>query len=452
MGRGARWRVVSGCGRMLAVMAAGMAGVVGAAESGRFVVPDGRGEVGAAFAYWDMFLADDAGYNFGFGNPPGLLGGDDESGNATTLIDGVRLTQTGTDTAFVTSTGAIYSFSAPTSFRVDYTVNAPEPVTSVVFQTLTGGRRLEMESIQLEYTAPGGEAVSLPPLLKALDDPQTGAFAERLVSAFQWDLSAHSVSTFRLVFGAPGSSMPLWEAQLDVVRGAAFTPELGYVLKKQAWPLVRFQSAGRVLPTVPAGTETRFFRPGTAVTLSAVPTSGFAHAGWLSDGLIREQASMEVVFLDDDVEVAAIFAPLSYATWRTHWFDHANAVLGRPADHLNDAVSGPTADPDGDGMDNFGEFAFGGDPYVADAAIRAGQAGWADGAPTLAYRQPASAAVAVDYLLLTSSDLKEWEAAAAVVVSKSLESSGYWRVTVRQALDENQSPSPFLRLEARPKS
>lgn len=53
-------------------------------------------------------------------------------------------------------------------------------------------------------------------------------------------------------------------------------------------------------------------------------------------------------------------ALLTYAMWKDAVFTEAQTE--------DPAVSGPSADPDGDGFDNLEEYAFGGDPLVADAA------------------------------------------------------------------------------------
>ncbi len=439
---------------LLAVLAwAAMSGVGRAADAGRFVIPGlrGSGGAGAAFAYWDFFLTDDEGFNFGMTNPPALLGGEDENGHLTTLSERVGLTQTAAESAFVTSSGAIYSFSEATAFRVDYEGTGEAPVTNVIFQTQTGGRRFDIGNIRLEYFATPGDPASLESLIpsfKALDDPQSGAFAERLVSAFQWDLTGRDVRDFRLIFGAPGSSMPLWEAQIDVVEGAEFRQELGYLMLGEVRPFLRFQRPGRIEKDLPAGAETRFHLPGTRLRLIGVPASGFAHAGWAHAGEISDTAEFELVYADADLAVTAIFAPLNYNTWRNHWFDHANDLLGLPADHLNDEVSGPGADPDGDGADNFAEFAFGGDPYAADPAVRGPAVAVDAGAPLLTYRQPASALVGVTYQLFASTDLAQWSPVNAVVVDRVLDLTGYWRVTVREAVAEGNTPKPFLRMTA----
>ena len=148
-----------------------------------------------------------------------------------------------------------------------------------------------MQNIRLEFTTAGtGEPTiqSLPPDFKALDDPQTGGFAERLVSAFQWNLTGRGVRDFRLVFAAPGSSMPLWEAQLDVLEGAPFQQQLGYLLVPRALPEVRFGTPGKIEKNLAAGGETRFHLPGAVLDLTATPVDGFVHAGWLFKDVVTE--------------------------------------------------------------------------------------------------------------------------------------------------------------------
>ncbi len=56
---------------------------------------------------------------------------------------------------------------------------------------------------------------------------------------------------------------------------------------------------------------------------------------------------------------AGVAPEQSYATWRTLWWGTADAA--------NDAVSGPTADPDRDGLNNFLEYAFALDPQHSSA-------------------------------------------------------------------------------------
>jgi hypothetical protein len=53
--------------------------------------------------------------------------------------------------------------------------------------------------------------------------------------------------------------------------------------------------------------------------------------------------------------------PLTYDAWKTLAFDAPQAAEG--------TVSGPLADPDGDGISNFAEYALGGSPLLADAGL-----------------------------------------------------------------------------------
>ena len=442
--------------------------------AGRFVIPNIRpaiteGEnqqLGTKFAYWDLFVGNPDSttsppQNYNYPNLPGRLPVDpgeprgvDAQDNSSTLLTGATITQYGTPTAFIISNGAIYSFAETVAFRMDYTANEGEDVTNVIFQSQTGGRRFDINNIRLRYveTVDGEEVTrSLAPNFKALDDPQSGAFAERLVSAFQWNLTGLGVRNFQLLFSAPGSSMPLYEAQLDVVEGQPFVQELGYILLPRIRPLMYYGSGGAIVKNLPANAETRFHLPGSVLSLSADPELGFDHAGWLYNGEISEEDDKDVTFGESDLTVTAIFAPLSYETWRYHMFFHAHGGdIGIPNDFDNDAVSAPGLDIDADGLNNFGEFAFGGDAYEEDTALTQPQAGEHNGQLTMTYRQPASQHVAVDYTIEGSTDLKTWVPAASEVVARVLETTGYWRVTVREVPAEGQEPKPFLRVTATP--
>lgn len=68
---------------------------------------------------------------------------------------------------------------------------------------------------------------------------------------------------------------------------------------------------------------------------------------------------MPVYFGIEQWEIPGAF--LTYASWKDGVFTEAQAA--------DPAISGPSADPDGDGFDNLEEYAFGGDPLVADAAV-----------------------------------------------------------------------------------
>ena len=345
------------------------------AQSGSFIIPSIRANGGTDFAYWDLFArppGSTSSTNFNYANPPALIDGfgEDADGNpSTAFAPRTVLRQTGTSTAFVTSSGAIYSFSNPLAVEVPYSAPPASTgeITNVIFQTMSGGARLDVNSVFLRYQNQGGQPVDLAPVFRALDDPQTGAFSERIISAFQWNLTGLNVRSFTLVFTTP-TSMPLWEAQLDAVVGTPFTQELGYLLATRTRPLTRFGRPGFVDKNLPITADGRFFLEGEQLNLIAEAETGWQATGWDYAGTVTNGGVLPLTFPAQDITVTALFAPLTYATWRVAMFDHANALLGDQDDYLNDAISAPLVDHDHDGLNNAGEHAFAGDPYVADSA------------------------------------------------------------------------------------
>lgn len=365
-------RIALGLAATLAVL---MSVGVARAQSGSFVIPSIRAGGGTDFAYWDLFAAPPGGgANFNYNNPPALFFGEDDDGNPTTAFTArTNFRQIGTNTCFVTSSGALYSFSTPTVFEVPYTppVASLGEVTNVIFQTQTGGSRLDLNTIRLVFTRPlgggGTETVELPPLFRALDDPQTGGFSERLISAFQWNLTGQNVRDFKVAFSSPGPSMPLWQSQLDVTIGTPFVQELGYLLYTNAQPFVRHGRPGSVDKNVPSGIDGRFFFPGDSWTLLGSPEFDWEHVGFLYNGQVTAGYELPFVFPNGDATVTALFAPLTYDAWREALFVHFNNLTGTPADNTDPAVSDPDIDHDKDGLLNVAEYAFGCDPYTPDA-------------------------------------------------------------------------------------
>ncbi|MEN3941080.1 Ig domain-containing protein [Prosthecobacter sp. SYSU 5D2] len=352
------------------------------AQSGSFIIPSIRAEGGSDFAYWDLFERPPGSTNsgnFNYPNPPALTGGEDEDGNPTTVMEDhdedpdtdpiprTTLIQTGATDAFITSSNAIYSFSEVVKFEVPYqpAEEAEGMVTNVIFQTQTGGIRLDVNSVKLVYEQ-AGVPVTVNPVFRGLDDPQSGAFSERIVCAFQWNLTGLNVRDFKITFAAPEASMPLWQAQLDVVTGVPFVQELGYILATRSRPGVRFGRPGVVDKNLPWTLDGRYFLGGEELTLFGAPEDGWQVTGWSHDGLTTPGESLELVFPQQDTTVTALFAPESYATWRNAMFFHANSTIGVGDDYSNNSISGPTVDHDEDGLSNAGEYAFGGDPYEED--------------------------------------------------------------------------------------
>lgn len=344
------------------------------AQSGSFVIPEIRSAGDTDFAYWDLFArppGSPVNVNHNYANPPALADGfgEDDDGNPTTAFaPRATLKQTGTPNCFITSSGAIYSFSDPLAFEMDYTAPAETPgeVTNVIFQTQSGGARLNVNGIVLRYVS-GGLSHDITPLFRALDDPQSGAFSERIVCAFQWNLTGLNVRSFKIVFATP-VSMPLWQAQLDTVIDEPFEQELGYLLATRSRPITRHDRAGYVDKNLPVTADGRFFLAGDNLNLLSDPEAGWMGTGWLYNGSATTGTTLPLVFPAQDITVTALFAPQNYATWRTFQFYHANALLGTEDDYSDDALSAPAVDPDDDDLENAGEYAFAGDPYISDDA------------------------------------------------------------------------------------
>jgi hypothetical protein len=432
-----------------------------AQSTGAFVIPPVRAGNGTAFAFWNQFV-NPAGnpYNYLHPNPPGLLPappGADSAGNLNNVsAPQAVLRQTGSATCFLTSSGALYDFRGRTAFEVSWAhpAGAAGPVSNVIFQTMTGGRRFELNQVRLHGSTAAGAVVTLAPDYKALDDPQSGAFDERVVSAFQWNLTGRDVRDFRITFAAPGDSMPLWQAQLDVVNGSPFVRQLGYLLERQSLPAVVFGNPGRIEATGVDQQETRFFVPGQRVELEAVPEFGWEHVGWLADDAVLPSGPLTLTFADADRRVAAIFAPLDYEAWRYAAFLHGNGLLGQPNDYATESVSGPMADPDGDGLTNFAEYSFGGDPYAPDAVRAAAECLPPDaaGRPGIRWRSGPAEFSSSGWVMQWSRDLVQWSDAGEplpqAITSREVQRDGSTMITAR--VPAEAGASLFLRVLARP--
>lgn len=440
------------------------------AQSGSFVIPGIRGNVGSDFAFWDLFRSPQGtSTNYNYDNPPALLDGtgmDDEGHLTTAKTDRTNLRQVGTNTAFVTSTGALYSFMAATAFEVPYTAPSTQSgeITNVIFQTQSGGSRLDLDNIRLVYekVLPGGtQTVEVSAILRGLDDPQTGAFSERTISAFQWNLTGLGVRSFKVKFNTE-SSLALWQAQLDVVVGQPFVPELGYLLFTRSRPGTRYGRAGAVDKNLPFGKDGRFFFPGDQLTLLATPELDWEHVGFIYNSVFTEGYELPFTFPNGDATVTAVFSPLSYDAWRDKLFYHSNTLIGSPADSTNSAVSGPRVDHDKDGMDNLTEYAAGGDPYTPDLHRTAAKLSVMTVEGTayqvITYRTngaPAEYAYEHLYVQVSKDNMATWvdNTTSATPVSEELgrvrQSDGTEIVTARILQPVGSFPRFFVRVAAR---
>ena len=370
---------------------------------------------------------------------PGLLSGTDSAGNIGNLTEGLTFKQTGSPNAFITSSGAIYDFGAPTAFEVALIPTDDEPFTNVIFQTMTGGRRFDLDDIRLEYELPDGEIASLAANFKALDDPATGQFSERLIAAFQWDLTGLAVTQLMLKFAAAGGSMPIWEAQLDTTQGKPFVQELGYLLLGSNLPRVLEGPSGAIIKDLPDAEEQRFHRSGASFDLLGEPEPGFEHVGWVYQGNVSETETINVTFANTDEEVTAIFSPILYDDWRNVSFFNFSSHTGQEADNLDDEISGREADFDQDGLSNLLEYAFGADPYLKDAELAVPYVSIEGDRLNLSYFRQAAIDEESDLLfeIQVSNDMITWEKANAFsLTSSNLALNGLREMVYQCPVDE----------------
>ena len=111
--------------------------------------------------------------------------------------------------------------------------------------------------------------------------------------------------------------------------------------------------------TVKTNPVGRMFKQGTSVTLTAVPTAGNAFFGW--SGGASGSVNPLTITIGADVAITATFqsALTGFALWQVSEFNSA--------ERANVNISGPNADPDGDGRGNLVEYLGGTLPKSADA-------------------------------------------------------------------------------------
>jgi hypothetical protein len=120
-----------------------------------------------------------------------------------------------------------------------------------------------------------------------------------------------------------------------------------------------------------------------------------------------------------------------------------------PIQRLDPAVSGPDADPDGDGRSNHFERAFATDPWKADTPLN--EIVWLaegeDDFPGVRIRRPEGAAD-LAYQLETSIDLDDWQPAPSTLLVEASLGDGTEQVVLRDNQPDTGAPRRFLRVRA----
>jgi hypothetical protein len=431
-----------------------------------FVIPALRGTgTQADFAYWDLFArppGSSSSVNYNFANRPALADGlgRDSNLNPTTVLmpsptpPRATFMQTLTPNCFVTSSSALYSFNSVLGFEVSY---APLSTTAgnvqnVIFQIQSGGSRPLDSSVKIRYLH-GGNPVFVSPIYRALDDLQTGAFGERVVFGYQWNLTGLGIRDFKVVFRSEGSSMALWQSQLDATVGVPFQQALGYLLSNTSAPVTRFGKPGTVSASYGAGVDGRFFLQGQQITLEGLGSSDWEPVGLVVQGAVIDQATHTFTFPAANETVKGLFAPLTYQAWRDRMFHHANSLTGTLDDYTNNSVSGPEVDHDRDGLSNQAEYAFGCDPYVSDHSRGQGSYHTVTVSgityPAFTYRSNGAPELYSDlaFTVEQSSDLQQWSNAGVVSHSSVRQTDGTQMVTVRTAQPVIAYQRCFLRVK-----
>lgn len=188
---------------ILAVLAVFGMTSVGAAE---FALPTewSRGDANSTYQEWDVFA-----------DPPGVAG---------TFLPDVGVTNSAGDPglkevgypdsgSFITGTGNIYSFSAPTAFEItipNFDLGAAY-ATTVVLQTRVVGTPIDPASVLIFGVAPS--------VVEELADPAPGS----VETLWRWDDLNGNAAEYVIAFNASGSSMSFGAAAVDT--HASFVPE-----------------------------------------------------------------------------------------------------------------------------------------------------------------------------------------------------------------------------------
>lgn len=195
--------------------------------------------------------------------------------------------------------------------------------------------------------------------------------------------------------------------------------------------------------TVSGGTLSAFSGSGTSYSAIFTPASNSTASGLVSvpDASFSDSAgNTNSDGSDPDNSVSFVVDTRLYEAWLTARFNSAQLV--------DPAISGPSADPDADGIPNLLEYAFAREPLTANspAALPAVAIGL-DGRITLAYFQAASRPDLVFTPEWTSDLTGTWQSSATYLTEISrTAAAGGENVTIRGEATLTVAPAQFLRL------
>lgn len=169
--------------------------------SAQFLVPDSRGTEGTSHAEWDVFTEASFAPNF-----PDVVTDPDASITSAT------------GSAFITSSGNLYSFQSPISLQLDD--NTDLNVRSVFLQLASLGSGLDRQGVRLLADDGKGGVAVLPPTQTFVtsEEELTG---ERggigTTYGLQWDLRETPITgTYTILLSASSSSLSIDRVSLDL--------------------------------------------------------------------------------------------------------------------------------------------------------------------------------------------------------------------------------------------
>jgi peptidoglycan/xylan/chitin deacetylase (PgdA/CDA1 family) len=182
---------------------------------------------------------------------------------------------------------------------------------------------------------------------------------------------------------------------------------------------------------------TGIFENGSAASVTATPANGYGFVGWSENGTTAGSASAYGFTVNGSRTLVANFQAANLATFKSTFFSSVELT--------NDAISGPAADPDGDGYSNLMEYALGTNPKHADQPAQ--QSALVSGNLALTYTRSKTAAD-LAYIVEVSNDLQTWKSSAADVSTATvLNDDGYTQTLRVKDLTAPSSIEPrFMRL------
>ncbi|MGC6459416.1 MAG: hypothetical protein ACON4R_13730 [Akkermansiaceae bacterium] len=183
-----------------------IAALLSGVSNGQFIAPDWRSSEQSEHAQWEVFTQ----ANFTHNTP------DISPDNATIVCT--------TSSAFLTSSGNIYSFQAPTYFQLDD--SSPFPIENIVLQISALGSGIDLSGARLIYENSEGTTVSIPAFRHfILSQEELGGERGGLGTTYvlQWKPgNLPAGNTYSILFNATESSLSLDKVSLDT--SSSFIP------------------------------------------------------------------------------------------------------------------------------------------------------------------------------------------------------------------------------------